>query len=161
MVHSRAMWDRHGWVFDLVSDDELRRRRARIRARERDNAQLAANEARNEVWWRAGQTWAPGDPAMAAEIGRWTGTGCANRTGVEKLLLATVRGPYRAEDWRYTRVARHLDSRPLREALGTIADGGDDAAALRAAFVLSRLDNPDLSANRRSYANWLKHRTQT
>jgi hypothetical protein len=42
MVHDRAMWDRHGWVFDLVSDDELRRRRARKRARERDDALLAA-----------------------------------------------------------------------------------------------------------------------
>ena len=56
---------------------------------------------------------------------------------------------------------RPLLGLPLREALGTIVDGGDDAAALRAAFVLSRLDNPDLSANRRSYGNWLKHRTQT
>jgi hypothetical protein len=42
-----------------------------------------------------------------------------------------------------------------------MADGGDDAAALRAAFVLSRLDNPDLSANRHSYGNWLKQRTQS
>ena len=236
VVHDRAMWDRHGWVFDLVSDDELRRRRARIRARERDNALLAANRTRNEVWWRAGQTWAPDDPAMAAEMARaeadhaaalaetffapiapylspgwsrqseekpsseqfailylewemaypdewyqdagtylspcglkgsilramdWHGVSEPGRAAVEKLLLAAVRGRYRAKDWRSTRVARHLDSRPLREALGTIADGGDDAAALRAAFVLSRLDNPDLSANRRSYGNWLKERTQT
>ncbi len=56
---------------------------------------------------------------------------------------------------------RPLLGLPLREALGTIVDAGDDAAALRAAFVLSRLDNPDVSANRRSYGNWLKHRTQT
>jgi len=236
VVHDRAMWDRHGWVFDFVSDDELRRRRARIRARERDNALLRANRARNEVWWRAGQTWAPDDPAMAAEMARaeadhaaalaetflapiapylspgwsrqseekpsseqfailylewetaypdewhqdagtylsptglkgsilramdWHGVSEAGRAAVEKLLLAAVRGRYRAKDWRYTRVARHLDSRPLREALGAIADGGDDSAALRAMFVLSRLDNPDLSANRRSYGNWLKQRTRT
>ncbi len=236
MVHDRAMGDRHGWVFDLVNDDELRRRRARKRARERDNALLAANTARNEVWWRVGQTWAPDDPAMAAEMARaeaehaaalaetffapiapylrpgwsrqsgekqsseqfailylewemaypdewyqdagtylspsglkgsilramdWHGVSEPDRAAVERLLLAAVRGPYRAKDWRYTRVARHLDSRPLREALGTIADGEDDTAALRAAFVLSRLDNPALSANRRSYDNWLKQRTQT
>ena len=91
----------------------------------------------------------------------WHGVSEPDRAAVEKLLLAAVRGPYRAKDWRYTRVARHLDSRSLREALGNTADGGGDAAALRAAFVLSRLDNPDLSANRRSYGNWLKQRTQT
>lgn len=214
------MWERYGWVFDLASDDEL----------------IAANQARNEVWWRAGQTWTPADPAMAAEMERaeaahatalaatfrppiwaylrpgWSrqpdeepsseqfaitylewevahpdewrqtagysgspyglkesilqamdlhGVSDPNRAAVERLLLTAVKGPYRAKDWRYARVARHLDSRPLREALGTIATGTDHAAALRAAFALSRLDNRDLSANRRSYANWLKQRAQT
>jgi hypothetical protein len=188
------------------------------------------------VWWRGGETWAPADPAMAAEMERaeadhaaafaatfrppiwaylspgWSrqpdeepsseqfaivylewetahpaewrqdagfsgspyglkesilqaidlhGVSEPNRAAVERLLLAAVRGPYRAKDWRYARVARHVDSGPLRVALGSIADGGDQAAALRAAFVLSRLDNPDLSTIRRSYGNWLKQRTET
>jgi len=72
-----------------------------------------------------------------------------NRAAVDNVLLAALTGPYRANDWRYTRVARGIDSGPLREALESIATGGDDAA-LRAAFVLSRLDNPSLSANYRS-----------
>jgi len=55
---------------------------------------------------------------------------------------------HRVQD-EYEFVARGIDSRPLREALESIATGGDDAA-LRAAFVVSRLGNPSLSANRRS-----------
>lgn len=228
------MSDRYGWVFDLVSEDELRRRRARKRARERDNVLIAANHARNEVWWRFGRKWRPEDPAGAAEMARaeavlaaaaaetfhapiapylgagWSrradeipsseqfailylewetaypgewrqdagtfvsaagmkgsilramnrhGVGEPHRPAVEKLLLAAIRGPYRVNDWRYTHVARHLDNGPLREELGTIAEGGDHAAALRAAFVLSRLDDRGLSANRRSYDNWLTQRT--
>jgi hypothetical protein len=230
------VWEQHAWVFDLVSDDELRRRRARKRALELDDALIAANRARNDVYWRAGATFTPTDPQLATEMeqaqarfsaahadtfhapisayldqpwhpswrdrapmlepfallyleweltftdewrqtaGAW-GSPCGTKDlilktmaahgvshlhseAVEKLLLSAVRGPYRAKDWHYARIARHLDRPHLREALRLIAAEGDELAALRAQFVLSRLENPELSANRRSYGNWLKERVE-
>ena len=106
VVHDRAMWDRHGWVFDLVSDDELRRRRARKRARERDNALLAAIKARNEVWWRAGRTWAPDESAMAAELARAEADHAA---ALAETFLAPI-APYLSPVW-----SRQSDEKPSEQ----------------------------------------------
>jgi len=145
------------------------------------------------VWWRGGETWAPADPAMAAEMERaeadhaaafaatfrppiwaylspgWSrqpdeepsseqfaivylewetahpaewrqdagfsgspyglkesilqaidlhGVSEPNRAAVERLLLAAVRGPYRAKDWRYARVAPPRRQRTVARSAG-------------------------------------------
>jgi hypothetical protein len=227
------MWEEHGWMFDFVSGDDLRRRRAMTQSRHHSEALRSANGERNDVWRRAGGMWSPEDPGLADEMahaeaawseafaktiyapisayrgsgwvgppdvfaecepfavlyleweqnypdewsreaGRWgsrygwkeriltamhhQGVGDSHREAVERLVLAAVRGPYRAKDWRYARIARQLDSPGLRESLRSIAAGDDEGARLRAEFVLSRLDQPGLSANRRSYDNWLQQR---
>lgn len=231
--HDRTMWERHDWVLDLVSDDELRRRRATIRARESNEALLAANHERNEVYRHAGGEWSPADPALATKMERaqaahqkafaetfyapiedylrasshgpsearamsepfailfleweraypdeWAreagrsgnrygwkehilkqthrqGVGDPHREVTQRLVLETVRGPYRAKDWRYARIARQIDNAGLREALCSIAAEGDEGATLRAEYVLARLEQPGLSINRRSYCNWLAQR---
>lgn len=84
-----------------------------------------------------------------------------NHRDVAELVLAAVRGPYRCKDWRYARVAKLVDSPSLRYELEAIALGPDRDAATRAEFVLSRLERPELSANIRSFGNWLAHRGQT
>jgi hypothetical protein len=66
----------------------------------------------------------------------WHGVSEPDRAAVQKLLLAAVIGPYRAKDWQYTRVARHIDSRPLREALDTIAGAETTLLRITGALVL-------------------------
>lgn len=61
-------WGSHDWMFDLVSDDELRRRRAVVRNNRLIEAHRRANVARNDVWWRSGKSWTPDDEALAAEM---------------------------------------------------------------------------------------------
>ncbi|MFD7077772.1 hypothetical protein ACFV9G_26415 [Nocardioides sp. NPDC059952] len=216
-------------MFDLVSDDELRRRRAVARSNRLIEDHRRANVAHNDVWWRAGKSWTPGDEALAAEMraaravhdatfdetiyapisaylesqyvrrypslergepyavlilsweawfpdewrraDKWwsrastkdmilrtmAGQGVTeeHRETVEGLLLSAVSGPYRCKDWRYSAVARMIDSENLRAGLDQIASGADEDASLRAQFVLSRLENRALSVNIRSYGNWL------
>lgn len=82
------------------------------------------------------------------------------RIELVELLLAAVRGPYRCEDWRWTRLATALDSEVLREGLEAIAGGGhgDDLSRLRARFVLDALDSGDLGS-RRAWRRWLSQAT--
>ncbi|MEU0265858.1 hypothetical protein [Nocardioides sp. NPDC006303] len=219
-------------MFDLVGDDELRRRRAVARSNRLIEDHRRANVARNDVWWRAGKSWAPDDEALATEMraasavhsatfdetiyapissylesqyvrrfqslehgepyavlfltwgarfpdewrraDKWWsrastkdmilrtmarhGVTEERRETVEGLLLSAVSGPYRCKDWRYSAVARMIDSEALRAGLDQIASGADADASLRAQFVLSRLEDRALSVNIRSYGNWLAQR---
>lgn len=53
------MWSKHQWLFGLTSSDELARRKALARFRKLSEDLLAANAARNDVYWRAGREWSP------------------------------------------------------------------------------------------------------
>jgi hypothetical protein len=225
------MWERHGWVFDLVSADEVRRRQARTRSRRSVEALLAPTArvtrctgvragsghrptpalaaamagAQAAYTWAFSETfyapitaylqcaWEGPDDAKAqtepfavlflqweaaypkewaCEAARWDldmgGRRRSSRRCTDTGRRTTPCG--RSNGWCFRRsVARtgprtgvtrespgNPDTARLREALGSIAADNEEAASLRARYVLSRLEQPGLSVNRRSYGNWLR-----
>jgi hypothetical protein len=117
-------------------------------------------EARFPDEWRCADKWwsrASTKDMILRTMAR-QGVTAERRQAVEDLLLSAVSGPYRCKDWRYSAVARKINSETLRSGLDQIASSADEEASLRAQFVLSRLEDRALSVNIRSYGNWLAQR---
>ena len=117
-------------------------------------------EARFPDEWRRADKWwsrASTKDMILRTMGR-RGVTEECRETVESLLLNAVSGPYRCKDWRYSAVARMIDGDAVRTGLDQIVSAADEDASLRAQFVLSRLENHDLSVNIRAYGNWLAQR---
>ncbi|MFD0731984.1 hypothetical protein [Planotetraspora mira] len=114
-------------------------------------------ERRFPAEWRDGWTYSPWS-AKEAVLAAFCAGGPTPETGpaLADLLLATVHRRQRCQDRWYWRLARRLDSPPLRTRLEAAAEGADDLARLRAGFVLWSLEHPQEGVGSAAWRRWLR-----
>jgi len=75
------------WMFDLIHSDRAVRQAAIDRQRAYDEEWSRHNDRSNDIYFRAGRTFAPKDPVLRAELDR---TWAARREVGDKMVLAPI-----------------------------------------------------------------------